>query len=183
MDWNDIDRLRDPGFTIARRGYERREVDRLLGALVDWLETDAAQELGDLAVKRRLEYVGKSTTRILLTTQEESAQLRRDAREECAELRSQANEDARQALEAARSTAEQTVEEGRQRRAEIEAIVGQLEALRDRLLQELRGLRAELDSAIDKYATAAGAEAGGAAEAGRAAEADSAKEADAVARA
>ena len=47
MDWNDIDRLRDPGFTVARRGYDAREVDRLLGSLVDWLETDAARELGD----------------------------------------------------------------------------------------------------------------------------------------
>ena len=90
MDWKDIDRLRDPGFTIARRGYDQREVDRLLGSLVDWLETDAARELGDLAVKRKFEHVGRSTARILLTTEEETAKMVRLTEDECAELRSQA---------------------------------------------------------------------------------------------
>jgi cell division septum initiation protein DivIVA len=177
MDWNDIDRLRDPGFTLARRGYERREVDRLLGALVDWLETDAAEELGDLTAKRRLEYVGKSTTRILLTTQEESAQLRRETRDECAQLRSQAHEDAREVVEAASATAEQIVAEGRQRRAEIEAIVSELEALRDRTLQELERLRTELDSMLETYATDAPSDEGSAAQA------EPATAPDAVARA
>ena len=82
MDRNDIERLRDPGFTIARRGYDQREVDKLLGSLVDWLETDAAKQLGDVAVTRKLELVGKSTARILLTAEEESAQLRRATEEE-----------------------------------------------------------------------------------------------------
>ena len=59
MDWKDIDRLRDPGFTVTRRGYDHREVDRLLGSLVDWLETDAAKELGALAFKRKLEFARK----------------------------------------------------------------------------------------------------------------------------
>jgi DivIVA domain-containing protein len=84
MDWKDIDRLREPGFTEARRGYDRREVDRFLGSLVDWLETDAVKELGDLAVQRKLEFVGKSTARILMTTEEESEKLRGLTQEECA---------------------------------------------------------------------------------------------------
>src|SRR5215218_2120025 len=159
MDWKDIDRLRDPGFTVARRGYERREVDRLLGSLVDWLETDAARELGELAVKRKLEFVGKSAARILLTTEEESAQLRRLTDEECVELRAEAeaasvrvrqaadeyaadvrakaDEDARQAREAAGADARQIVEEGERRRAEIEAVVRELETRRDETIQDL----------------------------------------------
>src|SRR5215210_681036 len=91
MDWKDIDRLREPGFTEARRGYDRREVDRFLASLVDWLETDAVKELGDLAVKRKLEFVGKSAARILMTTEEESEKLRRLTEEECAGLRSRAD--------------------------------------------------------------------------------------------
>jgi hypothetical protein len=148
MDWNDIDRLRDPGFTVARRGYERREVDRLLGSLVDWLETDAAKQVGELAVKRRLEFVGKSTARILLTTEEESEQLRRLTDEECEELRSEAEAAALKARQAADDYAKQIVDDAERRKAEIEAVVSELEARRDRTIQELDRLRAGLSSAI-----------------------------------
>jgi cell division septum initiation protein DivIVA len=177
MDWKDIDRLRDPRFTVARRGYDRREVDRLMGSLVDWLETDAATELGELAVKRKLEHVGKSTSRILLTTEEESAQMRRRTQEECAELRSQAeaaslktrqaadeyaesvrakaDEDARRAGEAAGAKAKQIVEEGERRRAQIEVMVTELGARRDGTIQELERLRAELASTIGTHKSGA----------------------------
>jgi DivIVA domain-containing protein len=53
MDWNDIERLLIHGFAVARRGYDRREVDKFLGALVDRLETDAPKDLGGMAVKRK----------------------------------------------------------------------------------------------------------------------------------
>jgi hypothetical protein len=173
MDWNDIDRLREPGFEVVRRGYDQRAVDRLLGSLVDWLETDAAKDLGDLAVKRRLEFVGKSAARILATTEDEAVQLRRLTEEQCAELRAEADaaaaetrgaadayaetaradadDDAREARDAARAEATRLVEEAERRRAEIEAVVGELEARRDRTLQELERLRAELASTIGTH--------------------------------
>ena len=66
MDPDQIDRLRHPGFTLARRGYDRREVDNLLGSLVDWLESDAAGEIGDLAVRRKIE-LDPTRPRYLLT--------------------------------------------------------------------------------------------------------------------
>jgi hypothetical protein len=203
MEWKDIDRLRDPGFTVARRGYERREVDRLLGSLVDWLETDAAKELGELAVKRKLEFVGKSAARILLTTEEESEQLRRLTDEECVELRSEAeaaslsarraadeyarnvrakaDEDARQAGETARANAKQIVEEGERRRAQIEAVVSELEARRDGTIQELDRLRAELSSTLGTHESDARSHKRNADKSG--ADATTAKEADAVAKA
>jgi DivIVA domain-containing protein len=173
MDWQDIDRLRDPGFTVARRGYDRREVDRFLSSLVEWLETDAPSELADLAVQRKFEHVGKSTARILRTTEEESAKMLRRSEEQCAELRSEAeaaslttrntadeyakkvrakaDEDTVRASEAARAKARQIVEEGERRRAQIEAVVSELEAHRERAIQELERLRGELDSTIEAH--------------------------------
>jgi DivIVA domain-containing protein len=173
MDWKDIDRLRDPRFTVARRGYDQREVDRLLGTLVDWLETDAAKDLGDLAVQRKLEFVSKSTARILLTTEEEAVQLRRITEEECRQLRTdaeaasrdarqaadkyadevrtKADEDAHEITEGARAHANQLVEEGERRRAEIEAVVSDLEARRDSTIKELDRLRSQLSSTLGTH--------------------------------
>lgn len=203
MDWNDIDRLREPGFTLARRGYDQREVDRFLGSLVDWLETDAAKDVGDLAVKRRLEFVGKSTSRILLTTEEVSEQLRKLTEEECVKLRSEAeaaslqarqaadeyaksvrakaDEDAREAADAARAEAKRIVEEGERRRAEIEAVVSELEARRDRTIHELDRLRAELSSTLGTHDSDGRSRERGADKPGD--DAEPAKEADAVAKA
>ena len=87
MDWKDLDRLRTPGFGLARRGYDRREVDRFLAALVDWLETDAAREIGHLAVTRKLELVGKSTTHILLAAEQEAEEMLRQVEADVAEPR------------------------------------------------------------------------------------------------
>ena len=183
MDRNDIERLRDPGFTIARRGYDQREVDKFLGTLVDWLETDAAKELGEVAVTRKLELVGKSTARILLTAEEESAQLRRATEEECEKLRSsaeaaslkvrqaadeyaasqrgKADEDARRMATAAHAKAAEIVEEGERRRAQIEAVVIELKSQRDHTVQELERLRTELASTIGTHTSAARSEKSG----------------------
>jgi DivIVA domain-containing protein len=173
MDWKEIDRLREPGFTEARRGYDRREVDRFLGSLVDWLETDAVKELGDLAVKRKLEFVGKSTARILLTTEEESEKMLGLTQEECADVRARADaaslktreaadeyakavrakadEDARQATKEAQAEAAEVVREGEMRRVQIEETVRELEARRDRALEELERLRGELGSTLGTH--------------------------------
>ena len=91
MDVDDIGRLRVQGFTAARRGYDHREVDRFLDSLIEWIETDAPRELGDLAVKRKLELVGKSTAQILLTAEKEAEELLSLAEQECAELRADAD--------------------------------------------------------------------------------------------
>jgi hypothetical protein len=199
MDRNDIERLRDPGFTIARRGYDQREVDKLLGSLVDWLETDAAKELGDVAVTRKLELVGKSTARILLTAEEESAQLRGATEDECEKLRSRAeaaslkvreaaeeyaagqrakaDDDARRTASAAHAKATEIVEEGERRRAQIEAVVIELKSQRDHTVQELERLRTELASMIGTHTSAARSEKSGTKP--RDAHAGTAKDADA----
>ncbi len=173
MDWDEIERLRIDGFTVARRGYDRREVDKFLGALLDWLETDAPKDLGGMAVRRKFELAGKSTAHILLTTENESEQMLRQTEEECADLRSQAeaasrevrraadehatkvrekaDEDARRTGEAASAKATRVVEEGDRRRAQIEAAIGELAASRDGALEELKRLQGELASTIEKH--------------------------------
>jgi DivIVA domain-containing protein len=177
MDWNDIERLRIHGFAVARRGYDRREVDKFLGALLDWLETDAPKELGGMAVKRKFELAGKSTAQILLTTEKESEQMLRQTEEECADLRRQAeaasrearraadehaakvrekaDEDARRTGEAASAKSKRVVEEAERRRAQIEAVIGELEARRDGALQQLQRLQGELASTIEKHQSGA----------------------------
>jgi DivIVA domain-containing protein len=180
VDRQNIERLREPGFAIVRRGYDQREVDKFLESLVDWLETDAAKELGDVAVTRKLELVGKSTARILLTAEQESAKLRHAAEEECeglladteaasremrraadeyaTQVRENAEEAARQTAADARAKAKEIVEEGERRRAAIEAVVGELEARRDHTVDELERLRTELGSTIGTHAAASPAQ-------------------------
>jgi DivIVA domain-containing protein len=166
-------RLRSPGFTVGRRGYDQREVDKFLEQLVDWLETDAAQDIGEVAVTRKLELVGKSTAHILLTTEQEAHELKRQTAEDCAQLRAQAetdaqevrdaadayahevrakaDDDARRTREDATAEATETLEEGLRRRGEIDDQVDELEAHRNRVLEELSRLRAELGATIDAH--------------------------------
>jgi DivIVA domain-containing protein len=173
MEWSDIERLREPGFTVTRRGYDQREVDRLLGSLADWLETDAVTQLADVSVKRKLELVGKSTTRILLTTEQEAEQMRRRTEDECAELRSKAEaaavetrraaeahakdvrdkaeHDARRTTEAATAKARRIVEEGEARRAQIDAVLAELDARRQSTVGELERLQAALAATIAEH--------------------------------
>jgi DivIVA domain-containing protein len=177
VDWKDLDRLRAPGFTYGRRGYDRHEVDRFLEQLVDWLETDAAHDIGQVAVTRKLELVGKSTARILLATEEEAEALRHQAKEDLAELQAQADaqalevreaadeyaahvragadDDARQKREEATEEASQTIEEGQRRRAQIDEEIKELEAQRDSALEKLERLRAELAAMMDSHRSVA----------------------------
>ena len=162
MDWHDIARLRSPDFTIVRRGYDKHEVDKFLEQLVDWLETDAAQDIGEVAVTRKLELVGKSTAHILLAAEQEAQELKRQSEDDCAELRAQAeadaqtlranaDDDARRAREEAKAEAAETIEEGLRRRGQIDHQIHELEDHRAAVLEDLGRLRAELSAAIDAH--------------------------------
>jgi cell division septum initiation protein DivIVA len=170
VDQRDIDRLRDPKFTIARRGYAQREVDNFLLQLADWLESTAADDVGSYAVKRKLEMVGKSTANILLTTEQEAEELRRRAdadatktlqdanaaaqqtrsaaAEHAKKVRGSAEHESAEKLAAATAKARGIVEEGERRRAGIEALIADLQAARDRALVELDRLSSELKATI-----------------------------------
>ena len=173
MDQQEIERVRVQGFTIGRRGYEQREVDKFLTALTEWLDTDAAKDLGGAAVVRKLELAGKSTAQILLTTEKESEQMRLQTEEECAELRSRADaaadeskrvadeyakkvrdradEYARGTGETASAKAKRIIEEAERRRAQVETVVSELDVRRTATLQDIERLHGELGSTIQKH--------------------------------
>jgi DivIVA domain-containing protein len=162
MDWKDLERLRSPGFSYGRRGYDRHEVDRFLEQLVDWLETDAAHDIGQVAVTRKLELVGKSTAHILLTTEQEAEELRQHAKRDIAELHEQAEAETRAMRQAAddyaarvrdEATAEasETIEEGLRRRARIDDEIKELEARRDAALEKLERLKGELEATMEGH--------------------------------
>ena len=170
MDWKDLDRLRNPGFSFGRRGYDRHEVDRFLEQLVDWLETDAARDLGHVAITRKLELVGKSTTHVLLAAEQEAEELLRQAEADIAELRKQAEADAQsvrdaadeyaqKAREDANAEASETIEEGLRRRARIDDEIKELDARRDAALERMEQLRAELGVTMEGHRPAATSEA------------------------
>jgi DivIVA domain-containing protein len=162
MDLERIERHRVQGFTPSRRGYDRHEVDRFIADLTEWIETDAARVLGDIAVKRKLELVGKSTSQILLATEEESEQLHAQAEQECAALkrradeyakkvRERADQDAHRTGEEASARAKRILDEAERRREQVEAVIAELDARRDSALRELERLQAELAATIGEH--------------------------------
>ena len=166
MDWKDLDRLRNPGFGLGRRGYDRHEVDRFLEQLVAWLETDAARDLGHVAITRKLELVGKSTTHVLLAAEQEAEELLRQAEADIAELRQQAQADARavreeadeyaaQVREEATREASETIEDGLRRRARIDDEIKELDARHEAALERMERLRSELEATTESHRSAA----------------------------
>jgi DivIVA domain-containing protein len=205
VDWKDIDRIRVPGFTLARRGYDKHEVDRFLARLADWLETDAPNEIGEMAVTRKLELVGKSTSHILMTTEQQASELRKSSEQECAQMiseaeaaaqqtreaadqyakqtRTKADADAQQSADKAAAHARSTIEEGERRRAQIESVIADLEVRRDDALADLDALRKELGAAIASHRPAARANGKQAREAREAREAEKQAEKEPAAKA
>jgi len=162
VDWKDLDRLRNPGFGFGRRGYDRHEVDRFLEQLVDWLETDAARDLGHIAITRKLELVGKSTTHVLLAAEQEAEELLGQAEADIAELRKQAQDDARavraaadeyaaKTREEANAEASETIEDGLRHRARIDDEIKELDARRDAALERMAQLRTELEATMEGH--------------------------------
>jgi DivIVA domain-containing protein len=124
VDQTSLDRIRNATFPSSRRGYDKREVEKFLARLADWLETGAGDESRSDTVKRELERVGQRTGAILAQA-EESAQ----------QIRGEAEEEARQAIAEANSTAEQT-------RAEADAYAKETRSAAD---EDSKAVRADAD--------------------------------------
>ena len=112
MDRDSIDRIRSATFPVGRRGYEKREVDRFLNRLAEWLETGGGDQTRAELVRRDLERIGEHTGRILTEAHDAGQQLLGEAEHE-----------ARRIVAEAKAEAKRIVDEANQRRAEIEAVI------------------------------------------------------------
>lgn len=101
MDKDSIDRIRSASFPIGRKGYEKREVDRFLSRLADWLETGGADESRSDLVRRELERVGQHTAKILADAHDAGESVRADAEAEAERVLAEARNEAAAATEGA----------------------------------------------------------------------------------
>ena len=109
MDRDSIDRIRSATFPVGRRGYEKREVDRFLNKLADWLETGGGDQTRAELLRRDLERVGQQTGKILTDAHDVSERLRADAEAEARRI----VEEAKAHAEQARTVAERQAAEAR----------------------------------------------------------------------
>lgn len=90
MDKDSIERIRTATFAVARRGYDKRQVDRFLEQLADWLETGGGDEARGEIVRTELERVSEQTGGILLAAHDAAEALRQTAADELEKEREEA---------------------------------------------------------------------------------------------
>jgi DivIVA domain-containing protein len=123
VDQDSIDRIRSATFPVGRRGYEKREVDRFLNRLADWLETGGGDQARAELVRRELERIGEQTGRVLTDAHDVGEQLRAEAEREAKRIVDDAEAHAAQTIAEARAEAKRIVDEANQRRADAEAVI------------------------------------------------------------
>jgi len=143
-----IERIRNASFTLARRGYDRNEVDGYLAKLADWLE-GGGSDMRAATVREELERVGRRTAKILKAAEEAAEGIRADIESEAREL----TEDARIEAEAARRSAH---DHAKRTREEAE---GRARELRDDADDYVERVRREADEYASKLRRDAEAEA------------------------
>jgi DivIVA domain-containing protein len=134
-----IERIRSATFPIARKGYEKREVERFLNKLADWLEAGGGDQARSDLVKRELERVGEKTARILSEAEDSAELIRSEAEQEAAgtlkRVREQAAETRQSADEYAARVRQEADEYGEKIRHEAESSA---QETRSRATQEAR---------------------------------------------
>ena len=101
MQQDSIERIRSATFAIARKGYDKREVERFLNKLADWLESGGGDQARSDLVKRELERVGEKTARILSEAEDSAELLRNEAEQEANLVLNRAREQAARARQSA----------------------------------------------------------------------------------
>ena len=91
MDHESIERIRTATFSVGRRGYEKREVDRFLSRLADWLESGGGDESRSEAIRSELTRIGEQTGKILSEAHSVAEQMRQDAEHHDTTVRSEAD--------------------------------------------------------------------------------------------
>lgn len=87
MDRDSIERVRSATFSIVRKGYDKREVERFLTQLAEWLETGGGDQARSGVVRRELERVGEKTGEILTAAHDAAEQVRTETEQETTRLR------------------------------------------------------------------------------------------------
>jgi DivIVA domain-containing protein len=157
VDQDSVERIRSATFNLARRGYDRREVDTFLQRLADWLEGGGDEQAHSELVQRELERIGQRTARVLTAAGEAAEAIKADADSQVREM----VDEARIAANAARVEADRYAEKTRsdadeyaqaergkadayatQTREETESLVGEVraegETEAERLVSEAR---------------------------------------------
>ena len=92
MQQDSIERIRSATFAISRKGYDKREVERFLQKLADWLEAGGGDQARSDLVKRELERVGERTAGILSQAEDSAEELRAEAEAEASSTLNRARE-------------------------------------------------------------------------------------------
>jgi DivIVA domain-containing protein len=155
VDPDSIEKIRTATFPLGRRGYERREVDRFLAKLADWLETGGADSARSDTVRRELERIGEQTGQILTNAHDAGDQIRGVAEEEAAETQTAADRYASSTRAEADAYAERTRIEAD---AYSEETRGEADAYAARTRREADEYGAQARGEADEYADSARAE-------------------------
>ncbi len=160
MDYDSVERIRSATFTPARRGYDKREVDRFLSELADWLETGGDDDTRSELVRRELERIGEQTAKILTEAHEVAQAIRTEAEHETRQALVDANLNAEAMRSSADEYAEQSREEAdtyaRKVRADADSYDAEARAEADAYAEQTRGeaetyagrIREEADAAV-----------------------------------
>jgi DivIVA domain-containing protein len=120
VDETSLERIRKATFPASRRGYDKREVDKFLNRLADWLETGGGDQTRSDTVRRELERVGERTGAILAEAEDSAQQIRAEAEQEAEQLR------------------EEVAAESEQKRSEADAYSAETRAAADSYAKETR---------------------------------------------
>ena len=167
VDQESLDRIRSATFNLARRGYDKREVDTYLSRLADWLENGAEPVETSDAAKAELERIGERTAKVLSAAGEAAEEIKSDAKAEAREVVEEARVEANAArveadrfAETTRSEADEYAQEVRgkadayaqeqreQAGAEAEGIVADAKAEAAKTLEGGRSQREEIKKVI-----------------------------------
>jgi DivIVA domain-containing protein len=160
------ERVRAASFRVARRGYDRDEVDAFLAWLADELRAaevgGAGADVDPDAVRRELERVGESTAAILRAAEQTARELRgaakRDADHQLASARGEAESVRSQAEEFAATAREEAAEEARRVRLEsdqrateaVREAEERAESIVEGVLERRRALTARVDELVER---------------------------------
>jgi DivIVA domain-containing protein len=149
VDEDVVDRIRSATFALARKGYDKREVDQFLDELADWLEAGGEGGPGEDAVRRELERIGEQTTAILTEAHDAAATMRSGAERQVRQQLADSNLKA----EAMRTEAEEYAEEVREDAdAYARRIRGDVDATVERARIEAESSVEETRADADAYA-------------------------------